>query len=355
MKKILVIDDSALMRRVLSDIISTDERFVVGDTARDGVEGLDYIIKNNDYDVILLDINMPRLNGLELLAELRKIKLKTPVIIVSTLVKDGADETIKALELGAFDFVLKPDSFVKTREADFKNQILERLEAATALTPKVRPAYKAEMTRFSNLIYPSQQRETRTNGRKLIVLACSTGGPKALQQVIPKLPPIIGGGMLMVQHMPEGFTHTLAKRLQDLSVIGVKEAVNGEMIVENQVYLAKGGSHLKYQEQAGMGYLTLSGEPPRGALRPCADILFESLVGTAFDKIVCVVLTGMGADGTAGIAKLKKTNNIYVIAQDEESCTVHGMPRAVKEAGLVDEIQPLDRIAEAIVKATGVK
>lgn len=355
MKKILVIDDSALMRRVISDIITKDERFTVGNTAKDGVEGLDFIIKNNDYDVILLDINMPRLNGLELLSELRKINYKTPVIIVSTLVKDGADETIKALELGAFDFVLKPDSFAKTREADFVNQIIEKLEAATTLAPKTKMTYKEEVKRYSNLVFPSGGRVTRTNGKKLVVLACSTGGPKALQKVIPSLPPTINAGMLMVQHMPEGFTHTLAKRLQDMSVIGVKEAVDGEMIVENQIYLAKGGAHLKYQEQAGMGYLALSNEPPRGALRPCADILFESLVGTAFDKIICVVLTGMGADGTAGIAKLKKTNNIYVIAEDEATCTVHGMPRAVKEAGLVDEIQPIDRIAEAIVKATGVR
>lgn len=355
MKKILVIDDSALMRRVISDIIKSDERFTVGGTAKDGIEGLDLIIKNNDYDVILLDINMPRLNGLELLSELKKINYKTPVIIVSTLVKDGADETIRALELGAFDFVLKPDSFAKTREADFMNQILERLEAATALAPKVKSATKTEVKRYSSLVFPSQAKVTQTNGKKLVVLACSTGGPKALQVVIPRLPTIINAGMLMVQHMPEGFTHTLAKRLQDLSVIGVKEAADGEMIVENQVYLAKGGAHLKYQEQSGMGYLSLSNDPPRGALRPCADILFESLVGTAFDKIVCVVLTGMGADGTAGIAKLKKTNNIYVIAQDEADCTVHGMPRAVKEAGLVDEIQPLDRIASAIVKATGVR
>lgn len=355
MKKILVIDDSALMRRVLSDIISTDERFTVGDTAKDGVEGLDFIIKNNDYDVILLDINMPRLNGLELLSELKKIKYPVPVIIVSTLVKDGADETIRALELGAFDFVLKPGSFAKAREADFKDQILEKLEAATSLTPRAKRTATIEASKRSSLIVPNQKRVLVTNGRKLVVLACSTGGPKALQRVIPKLPPEIGAGMLMVQHMPEGFTFTLAKRLQDMSVIGVKEAVDGEMIVENQVYLAKGGRHLKYQEQSKMGYLVLSEEPPRGALRPCADILFESLVGTAFEKIICVVLTGMGADGTAGIAKLKETNNIYVIAQDEASCTVHGMPRAVKEAGLVDEVQPLERIADAIVKATGVK
>lgn len=355
MKKILVIDDSALMRRVISDIISTDDRFTVGDTARDGLEGLNFIIKNKDYDVVLLDINMPRLNGLELLSELRKMNYKSPVIMVSTLVKDGADETIKALELGAFDFVLKPDSFVKTREDDFKNQIIERLEAATSLSSKAKSASGTEASRYSNLIFPSQARVTKTNGKKLVVLACSTGGPKALQQVIPKLPPTIDAGMLMVQHMPEGFTHTLAKRLQDMSVIGVKEAADGEMIVENQVYLAKGGAHLKYKEQVGMGYLELSDDPPRGALRPCADILFESLVGTPFEKIVCVVLTGMGADSTAGIAKLKKTNNIYVIAQDEPTCTVYGMPRAVKEAGLVDEVVPLEGIADAIVKATGVR
>jgi hypothetical protein len=154
--------------------------------------------------------------------------------------------------------------------------------------------------------------------------------------------------------MPEGFTKTLADRLQESSMVNVKEADDGDRLMENQLYIAKGGYQLRIKEQSGESFISLEKDPPRGGLRPCADIMYESLMGSAYDKIVCVVLTGMGADGTAGIKQLKQTNNVYVIAQDEPTCTVYGMPRMVAEAGLVDEVLPLDQIADAIVKATGV-
>ncbi len=363
MKNILIIDDSALMRRVISDIINSDGRFKVKDKARDGLEALEYILVKKDYDAIISDINMPRMDGLELLSELKKAKVKIPVIMVSTLVRKGADETIKALDLGAFDFVLKPDSFAEARNEDFKKGIIERLEAATGVSSKeektdlTSEAKKKENT-LSKTVFTNPVRFSssgKTAGKILVALACSTGGPKALQTVIPMLPAKIGAGMLMVQHMPEGFTKSLAKRLQELSLIGVKEANDGELIAENHVYLAKGGFQMRYEEQAGGGYIVLTDEPPRGGLKPCADIMYESLAGTSYEKIVCVVLTGMGSDGTEGIRQLKKTNNIYVIAQDESTSTVYGMPRAVAEAGLADEVLPLDQIAGAIVRATGVR
>lgn len=361
MKNILLIDDSALLRRVISDIIQSDGRFQVKDIARDGLEGLGKLLKDRcGYDAVILDINMPKMNGLELLAEIGKEKIKIPVIMVSTLVKEGAAETIKALELGAFDFVLKPDNYAKVREEDFKNNLIGSLEAAVKL-----PACKCTAdsqsekegglkfyTDSRKIIYP--KRTGTGNGKVLVALACSTGGPKALQAVIPKLPNKIGGGMIIVQHMPEGFTKSLADRLQDSSIISVKEASDGDMLVDNQIYVAKGGYQLRVKEQSGENFISLEKDPPRGGLRPCADIMYESLSGSSYDKIVCVVLTGMGADATAGIRQLKETNNVYVIAQDEPTCTVYGMPRMVAEAGLVDEVLPLDQIADAIVKATGV-
>lgn len=361
MKNILIVDDSALIRRVISDIIVTDGRFLVKDIARDGLEGLNKLILNKgNYDAVILDINMPKMNGLELLAEIGKAKFKVPVIMVSTLVKEGAAETIKALELGAFDFVLKPDSYAKVREEDFKNNLIKSLEAATRVSsatslPEETPEKMIGLKSCiytKKLIYP--KKPGQGNGKVLVALACSTGGPKALQTVIPMLPNKIGAGMLIVQHMPEGFTKSLADRLQESSLVSVKEAGDGDMITENQLYVAKGGYQLRVREQLGESFISLEKDPPRGGLRPCADIMYESLMGSAYDKIVCVVLTGMGADATAGIKQLKQTNNVYVIAQDEPTCTVYGMPRMVAEAGLVDEVLPLDQIAGAIVKATGV-
>lgn len=351
MKNILIIDDSALIRRVISDIIKTDGRFQVKDIASDGLIGLNYLLKNKGlYDAVILDINMPKMNGLELLYEISRAKIKVNVIVVSTLVKDGAAETIKALDLGAFDFVLKPDTYARVREEDFKNALIEKLEAATKLSTKKR-VEKRDIT--NEVFYP--KRIMKTNGRTLVALACSTGGPKALSSVVPKLPKKIGAGMLIVQHMPEGFTLTLSNRLQEMSLINIKEAADGDMIQENQLYLAKGGYQMKVREQSGESFLSLTKDPPRGGLRPCADIMYESLVDSAYDKIVCVVLTGMGADATEGIRQLKQTKNVYVIAQDEATSTVYGMPRAIYEAGLVDEVLPLEEIAGAIVRATGVR
>lgn len=361
MKNILIIDDSALIRRVISDIIESDGRFRVKDIARDGLDGLDKVVKNRgDYDAVILDINMPKMNGLELLSEIVKAKIKIPVIMVSTLVKEGAAETIKALELGAFDFVLKPDSYAEVREADFRNNLIKSLEAAIKVsvgtvlseeTPVVKVGIKSCIN-SNKLVYP---KKTGTgNGKVLVALACSTGGPKALQTVIPMLPNKIGAGMLIVQHMPEGFTKSLSDRLQESSLVNVKEAEDGNIIRENQLYVAKGGYQLRVREQSGESFISLEKDPLRGGLRPCADIMYESLMGSTYDKIVCVVLTGMGADATAGIRQLKQTNNVYVIAQDEPTCTVYGMPRMVAEAGLADEILPLTQIAGAIVKATGV-
>ena len=261
------------------------------------------------------------------------------------------------MELGAFDFVLKPDSYAKVREEVFKNNLIDSLEAATKALPltdkDANASDKMKAVKVAKeFVYP--KRLGAGNGKTLIALACSTGGPKALQTLIPLLPHKIGASMLIVQHMPEGFTKTLADRLQESSMVNVKEADDGDRLMENQLYIAKGGYQLRIKEQSGESFISLEKDPPRGGLRPCADIMYESLMGSAYDKIVCVVLTGMGADGTAGIKQLKQTNNVYVIAQDEPTCTVYGMPRMVAEAGLVDEVLPLDQIADAIVKATGV-
>ncbi len=372
-KNILVVDDSALMRRLISDIISSDGRFQVADTATNGLEAFDFVTRDvKKYDAILLDINMPKMNGIQFLEQLERMKIKQKVIIVSTLAKEGAKETVRCLELGAFDFVTKPDSFMEARNDAFHKMILKSLGVATGIDNGILDSSKdrngrqdsAKPTQMAaralhDLTAAPVNRKAHTvastkGAKKLVALACSTGGPKALQSVIPKLPANLDAAVLLVQHMPEGFTKSLADRLNELSAIKVKEAEDGEIMKKGTVYIAKGGSQMRLIKKTGDYVITETVEPARNGLKPCADIMYESLVGMDFDDITCVVLTGMGGDGTLGIKQLNEKNNIYVIAQNEATCTVYGMPKVIAEAGLVDEVVPLETVAEAITKNVGV-
>lgn len=359
-KKILIIDDSALMRRVLSDIINADDRFQVTEVAVNGLDGLSVLqSRAKDFDAVLLDINMPRMNGIEMLAELKEQNIKAKVIIVSTIAKKDAKETIRALELGAFDFVTKPDSYLDVKGNIFSDRILECLATATQAEPKV---VKETVPDKNDQVKPKQESSRRKpedklpqNANKLVALACSTGGPKALHTVIPNLPKNLDASVLIVQHMPGGFTKSLADRLNELSEIAVKEAQDGDIICKGTVYIAKGGYQMRLKRQSDGQYaISISEEPARHGLLPCADIMYESLVDSEFDQITCVVLTGMGGDGTAGITKLNKNKNTYVIAQNEETSIVYGMPKVIKDAGLVDEIVALNEVSDAITKNVGV-
>ena len=369
-KNILIIDDSALMRRVLSDIISADERFVVCDVACNGLEAYDKITLNpKRYDVVLLDINMPKMNGIEFMEEINRLKLKLTVIVVSTIAVEGAAETIRLLELGAFDFVTKPNSFSEAKGNTFQERVLECLSCAAGFTDHVvKPERKHTVPKTTkpmrNETMPVISAEVTTrkphrvvgmNASKLVALACSTGGPKALQQVVPKLPKNLDAPMVIVQHMPAGFTETLASRLNEISEITVKEAADGEPLQKGTVYIAKGGSQLRVKKKDTGYVLAVTDEPARNALRPCADILYESLLESDYDDITCVVLTGMGRDGTVGIKQLNDKRNIYVIGQNAATCTVYGMPRALCEAGLADVMVPLEEVADTIIKNVGVR
>ncbi len=395
-KKILVIDDSALMRRVISDIINEGDDYEVAAIAKDGVEGFDLIVSNpNLYSAVILDINMPKMNGLELLKELQKNRIEQTVIVVSTVAKQGAKETIQALEYGAFDFVTKPENYLETKGVAFKEAIHKMLDIATSsrasiertrvvrsrTTPLSATSRTTTTSRLgqnsSNAdrasainalrqrsmernvapakIEASSLRNVKKNKKKIVALACSTGGPKSLQQVIPVLPKSLDCGVVVVQHMPAGFTASLAQRLDEMSQVKVKEAAQGDIIKKGVVYIAPGGFHLKIVK-AGTEYkIDLNKEPAIEGLRPCANIMYESLENSDFDEITCVVLTGMGADGTKGIKGLvDKKKKIYVIAQDENSCVVYGMPKAIAKTGLVNEVVPLNRIANSITKNVGV-
>lgn len=374
-KNILIVDDSALMRRVLSDTVNSDERYQVKDIANNGEEGLKLILANpSGYDAVLLDIYMPKMTGLELLMELEKKRGNYPrIVICSTKADESAEETMIALEHGAFDFIKKPENLINAKSNTFKEALLTILEVATESRPKrsilstrQTPAaagnvvVRTSATKPSTLGVKSPLRVPITaqkgTGNKLIALACSTGGPKTLQSVIPLLPEGLNAPMVLVQHMPKGFTKSLAMRLNDMSKVKVKEAAEGDVLQKGCVYIAPGGSHLKVAKIPGGGYkAVISDEPPRDALKPCANIMYESLVGSAYDEIVCVVLTGMGADGTEGIKTLKKRNKVYVISQDEETCVVYGMPKMVAQAGLSDEVLPITEVANSIIKKVGVQ
>ena len=397
-KKILVVDDSALMRRLISDIINSDNRFCVKDLATNGLEALDLIIKNRlIYDAVVLDINMPKMNGLELLEQLQKNKVRITVIMVSTLAKEGAKETIIALERGAFDFVTKPENYLDAKEEHFKNRLLEVLCVATRLTFKSSTAVSQSETRktespktgtmssrfssgFRTKIEEAQADEkkpARTAGtvtsskykafkphkrytgnkegkKKIVALACSTGGPKSLQSVIPLLPDNLDAPVVLVQHMPKGFTNSLALRLNEMSKVNVKEAADGDILKKGWVYIAPGGKQMRIMKAGNSYKIATTDEPARDALRPCANIMYESLMNSDYDEITCVVLTGMGADGTQGIGALGETNAVYVIAQDEATSIVYGMPKAIADAKQTDEVLPLEKIADAITKNVGV-
>lgn len=377
LKEILIIDDSALMRRVISDIINTDSRFNVAGFAIDGLEALNILTENPDkYDAVLLDINMPKMNGLELLENLQNNNINNRIIIVSTAAVEGAKETIRALELGAFDFVKKPDSYIDVKSNYFKNQVINALIIATNLNmdeednyetihsnqpaedliikPEIRAIVKPEE---KEVFMKPKHKKTVTSGtshNKLIAIACSTGGPKALHSIIPKIPKDIDASILIVQHMPEGFTKSLSDRLNDLSSVEVREASNGDVLKKGIVYIAKGGSHLTVNKKGANHRLSVKvGSPVRG-LMPCADIMYESLKNCDYDEIICVVLTGMGSDGTKGIKELSESKNTYVIAQDEGTSVVYGMPRSIYKAGIVDEKLPLDKIVQSIINKMGV-
>ncbi len=378
--KFLIIDDSALMRRVISDIIKQNSEYEVLDTAGNGVEGFDRLVSHPGYyDLIILDINMPKMNGLELLEMLQKSHMHETVVVVSTLVKEGAKETLRALELGAVDFVTKPENFYEVKGEGFKDNIVNlinmvrgkdlnktRLTASphavtgnvplkNLFTVNTSKEEKKTVTHEQVKSVLSQSIGIKKNMTKLVAIACSTGGPKSLQQVIPLLPANLDAGVVLVQHMPKGFTASLAMRLNTLSNVTVSEAKDGDVIEKGHVYIAPGGMHIQVVKKGRESIIRFLDEPPVEGLKPCANIMFRSLIETDFDEITCVVLTGMGADGTAGIKDLSASNRkLHVIGQDADSCVVYGMPRSAAEAGLVDEVRPLDNIAESIIKNVGV-
>ena len=375
MIRILIADDSAFMRKVLSDLFKSQSDFEVVSTAVNGQDAIEKV-KKFQPDVLTLDVIMPVMDGLNALAVIME-QCPLPVVMVSSTTQKGTNETIRALALGAVDFVSKAGGAISKIDT-IKDEILMkcRLAAKTharknfaaskplVYTPlPVEPTTRrVEVKRRTGLVLGQRPTITRTpaaapvkkiipgTGKKIVAIGTSTGGPQALQAVITRLPGNLPCGVVVVQHMPAGFTRSLAERLNSISEIKVKEAEHDEIIRPGQVYIAPGDYHLRIVPAGGgERKIALSQEPRVGNLRPTVNYMFESAAQFGRD-LISVIMTGMGSDGCEGMKKVKATGG-WSIAQDENSCVVYGMPKAVVDAGLADEIKPLNKIAEAIVEA----
>ncbi|MBE6099032.1 MAG: chemotaxis response regulator protein-glutamate methylesterase [Anaerovibrio sp.] len=410
MIRVLVADDSSFMRKVLSDLFTEAPDFEVVGTAATGKEAVTQVLKLKP-DVVTMDVNMPVMDGLKAV-EAIMTDCPTPIMMFSSLTKEDADETVKALSLGAVDFMCKAGGSIskidsiageileKCRNASkanvkkfgINNNILEKKQeagnlkrinilekkdynlsgnnssTATSAASRLRglrltaepvPPVSAKLKSHSSAADRIAKREnpylkmraanSGRSGNKLVVLGTSTGGPKALQAVVPKLPADMPCGMVIVQHMPAGFTKSLAERLDYSSQVTVKEAEDNDPILPGYVYIAPGNYHLEITGSGPQRVISLNQKPPVGSHRPAVDPTFESVVQYGSD-VVSVILTGMGCDGSAGMKKIKEAGG-YVIAESKESCVVYGMPKAVVDAGIADEVLPVEQVADAIVNA----
>lgn len=349
-KKVLVVDDSAFMRKVITDMINSSSDLTVIGSAKDGEDAL-VKIKELSPDLVTMDIEMPKMDGLTALKKIMT-EMPLPVIMLSSLTKQGAQETLKALDLGAMDFITKPSSLIKVSAPEVKEELISKLIAASKAKLSVAQHMVSHMPKATESAgyTPYKQVEGKTNFKKIIAIGTSTGGPRALQDVIPFIPKDIDAGVLIVQHMPPGFTKSLADRLNSMSQIGVKEAEDGDVIKAGWAYLAPGDSHLKVYKQSGKYVIKLdNGERVTGH-RPSVDAMMYSIAELNEKNVIGVIMTGMGADGAEGMKAVKK-NSGYVIAQDEDSCVVFGMPKSTIKLGVVDKVVDLSNIANEIVKA----
>ncbi|MDR7315975.1 chemotaxis response regulator protein-glutamate methylesterase [Brevibacillus nitrificans] len=373
--RVLVTDDSAFMRKVITDILSSDPEIEVIDRARNGLECIEKCKQLNP-DVLTLDIEMPVMNGLDALKSLMS-EHPLPIVMLSSLTREGAEATIEALELGAFDFVTKPSGPISLDIHKVGDRLIERVKAAsmakgrwkravprpsifkkletkpasvqtppplsTATVPIVIPSTPNE------IIKPPIRKNLGTRPR-LVALGTSTGGPKALQVVLTAIPADFPAPIAIVQHMPAGFTKSLAQRLNTLSQIRVTEVVDGEILEPGTAYIAPGGYHFEVRHVNGRLQAHLHQEEPRGGHRPSVDTLFESVSRlTNVDKWA-IIMTGMGNDGTKGLKMMKELDSVTSIVEDESTCVVYGMPRSAALAGLADHVAPVDKIPELLCK-----
>ncbi|TFH86702.1 chemotaxis response regulator protein-glutamate methylesterase [Billgrantia azerbaijanica] len=342
--KVLCVDDSALIRDLLSGIINEQPDMEVVAVAPDPLVARD-LIKRHNPDVLTLDVEMPRMDGLDFLERLMRLR-PMPVLMVSSLTQAGSEVTLRALELGALDFVAKPSLGIRSGMMEYANDIAEKIRAAAKSRP--RQARKQATPAPRRLAAPLSTSE------KLIIIGASTGGTEAIRAVLEPLP-ANSPAILITQHMPGGFTRSFAERLDRLCSITVKEATDGERVLPGHAYIAPGDHHLKLARSGANYVARLDDGPPVNRHRPSVDVLFHSAASLAGRNAIGVLLTGMGKDGAAGLLEMRQAGS-STIAQDEASCVVFGMPREAIAMGGAQEVVALEDIPErlmALVAASG--
>ncbi|HUB78297.1 MAG TPA: chemotaxis response regulator protein-glutamate methylesterase [Bryobacteraceae bacterium] len=346
--KVLIIDDSALMRQVLAEILSRDPSLEVVGTATDPYIAREKILRLAP-DVVTLDVEMPRMDGLTFLQKLMRAH-PLPVVMVSSLTERGCETTLRALELGAIDFVTKPKLDVQTGTMQLAEEIIDKVkEAARA---KVRLPGRIPVPGTESAPAPPAGPLSFRSTHKVVAIGASTGGTEAIREVLTRLP-ADAPGIVMVQHMPEKFTASFAERLNSLSKVNVSEARDGDRILPGHALLAPGNFHMEIVRSGAEFRVRVFQTEPVNRHRPSVDVLFASCARQLGANAVGVIMTGMGADGAREMAAMRRAG-AHTIAQDEASCVVFGMPREAIEMGGATEILPLDRIPAGILRATGV-
>jgi two-component system, chemotaxis family, protein-glutamate methylesterase/glutaminase len=361
-KKVLVVDDSAFMRKLISDFLSTSDQLEVAGIARNGEDAIAKIMKLSP-DVLTLDVEMPQMNGIEALKRIMS-ECPVPVVMLSSTTKEGAEETLKAIQLGAVDFIAKPSGTISLDLHKIQDEIVQKVLSASqvSITKLLKSAISIDSDSNKEYQHVPKRAEhvtTRNSSldfydnrkKKIILIGTSTGGPRALQHVLTELPSSVNAPVLIVQHMPAGFTKSLADRLDSISGIRVKEAEQGEILQNGTAYIAPGGYHMKIVQSETIlkVYLTKE-EEPRNGHRPSVDVLFESVSMIDDYNKIAVIMTGMGTDGTQGVKKIKEYGTVRTIAESPDSCIVYGMPKSVIAANLSDEVVNVDEIAQSIMK-----
>lgn len=357
--RVLVVDDEAIFRRIISEALSAIPGVEVVGTASNGKLAMARL-PSLQPDLITLDIEMPELNGLETLEAIRNSGSHTSVIMLSSLTSRGGELTIRSLELGAFDFITKPNGGSPNENLGRLRDSLEPMIHALQHKREMGGSLNGKGSRGSPAATPRTDASSPSSGtaaprsraaRPIVLIGVSTGGPAALAELLPALPSKIGAPVFIVQHMPPLFTGALAQRLQGKSALLVKEAEHGEIARVDCAYLAPGGRQMKLSPSPkGEIIIHITDDPPENNCRPAVDYLFRSVALHFPGRAIAAVLTGMGKDGTEGLRMLKRGGSIN-IAQDEASCVVFGMPREAILAGVVDTIAPLNKIAGIIVRA----
>ncbi|RFB19045.1 chemotaxis response regulator protein-glutamate methylesterase [Bacillus sp. HNG] len=349
---VLIVDDSAFMRKLISNFLQEDSRIHVVGTARNGLDALDKIKKFNP-DVVTLDIEMPEMNGIEALQRIMN-ESPRPVVMLSSTTKEGAENTLLAIQNGAVDFIQKPSGPISIDLHIIKNEIVTKVLQAGRVNMALlkKPLKIQENNTSRNVEYSKIELDSNRSIKKIVCIGTSTGGPRALQQVLPRFPKNYPAPIVIVQHMPAGFTKSLATRLNSLCEITVKEAENGDVLKAGIAYIAPGGHHMKIKRIGTSLAVNIDESEIRNGHRPSVDVLFESISEIKGIQKISVIMTGMGTDGSCGLKKLKESGQAVAIAESQETSIVFGMPKSAIETHLVDRVEKLEDITDTIISLT---